>query len=345
LFAQRDESQIMVITLNRRNEENGLRPLIPSRDLQGVALLIEEAFATELDRSGRVALREMRMMGRWGFLFGWLDVFSPDVNTHLNGFVWLEDGRIVGNVTVSRSAPGGKHWFISNVAVAKTHRGRGIARALMTAALEYVKEMHGNVISLQVRQGNQPAIKLYESFGFRHISATSYLYLPRIGTVPYIPLPYGIRLREHNLDLSDASMAYAMARETIPINVQQERPLRQSQFRVGSEIRFTNFWRRLAGLKQIKHYVIEQPGGKFVATLGILAGAWRGDHKVSLMVHPDWWNKLEKPLISFALLHLKSNRCQAISFQHPDEHQPGIEAFKAFNFTVQRTHIWMKLNL
>ena len=157
----------MVITLNRKKEENGIRPLKPSRDLQGVASLIEEAFAQELDQSGRTALQEMRMMGRWGFLLGWLDILSPDVNTHLNGFVWLEEGQIIGNVTVSRHAPGAKHWFISNVAVTKLYRGRGVARALMTAAIEFVKEMQGYEISLQVRRGNTPAIELYKSLGFK----------------------------------------------------------------------------------------------------------------------------------------------------------------------------------
>ncbi len=335
----------MVITLNRPKEENGIRPLKPSRDLQGVASLIEEAFAQELDRSGRMALREMRMMGRWGFLLGWLDILSPDVNTHLNGFVWVEDGRIVGNVTVSRHAPGAKHWFISNVAVTKLYRGRGIARALMTAAIEFVKEMRGYEISLQVRRGNASAIGLYESSGFKQISATSYLYLPKVGGIPYIPLPENLVIRGHNLNLRDASGAYALARVAVPINVQLERPLRQSHFRLGAEIRFNNFWRRLIGLGEIKHYVVEQADGNFAAILGIHSGSWRTEHKLSLMVHPDWWGRLEKPLISRALTYLQSCPGEPISSQHPDEHQPGIQAFKTFGFIVKRTHIWMKLAL
>ena len=333
----------MVITLNRKIEKDGLRPLKPSRDLCGVADLIEEAFARELDQAGRTALRDMRMMGRWGFLFGWLDYFSPDVNTHLNGFVWLEQGRIVGNVTVSRNAPGSKHWFISNVAVSQLYRKRGIARALMTAALEYVREMRGYVVSLHVNQGNQPAIQLYQSLGFKHISATSYLKLDRIRDQPHIPLPDGVKMRAHRLDIQDATAAYALAKETVSDNIQVERPLRQSQFRLGSEIIFSNFWRRLIGLGESKHYVVESTDGKFVATLGIIAGSWWKPHKLTLTIHPDWWGHLEKPLISFALTYLKSCPGQTISFQHPAEHQAGISAFEEFNFTIQRTHIWMKL--
>lgn len=335
----------MVITLNRKQEENGIRPLKPSRDLQGVAALIEEAFAQELDRSGRTALREMRLMGRWGFLLGWLDFLSPDVNTHLNGFVWVEDGRIIGNVTVSRHAPGAKHWFISNVAVTKEYRARGVARALMIAAIEFVKEMRGYEISLQVRRGNLPAIRLYETLGFKHISATCYLYLPKMNDTPYISLPSGLVIRDHSLNSRDTSEAYALARAAVPISVQMERPLRQRHFRLGADVRFNNFWRRLVGLGEMKYLVVEQDDGSFAAMLGIHSGSWQTEHKLSLMVHPDWWGVLEQPLITRALAYLKAYPSQSISFQHPDEHQSGIDAFKAFGFIVRRTHIWMKLTL
>jgi len=335
----------MVITLNRKNEENGIRPLKPSRDLQGVANLIEEAFAIELDQPGRVALREMRLMGRWGFLLGWFDYLSPEANPHLNGFVWVENGRIVGNVTLSRHTTGSRHWFISNVAVARSHRRRGIARALMTTAINFVKEMRGQSISLQVRRGNEPAIGLYESLGFKYISAMSYLYLPRVKETPRILLPEGISLREHHLNLPDAAAAYTLARSSVPMSVQLERPLRQSQFKLGAEVYFNNFWRDLIGLAKIKHLVVEQEPGKFIATLGILSASWRGEHKLSLLVHPDWWGKLEKPLISAALAYLKLFPARPIAFQHADEHQPGIQAFEFFGFTVQRTHVWLKLTL
>ncbi|MEM7032976.1 MAG: GNAT family N-acetyltransferase [Chloroflexota bacterium] len=336
----------MVITLNRKHEENGLRPLIPSKDLQGVATLIEAVFSSELDQAGRLALREMHRMGRWGFLLGLADYINPDVNTHLNGFVWVENGEIVGNVTVSRNSPLSKHWFISNVAVSEAYRQQGIARALMIAAIEFVKEMRGYEISLQVRQGNTPAINLYQSFGFRMITATSYLHLPRITNVVRQNFPSTLKLRPHKLNLHDSSKAYALARLSIPTNIQAERPLRQSQFRLSKpELRFNNFWRRLVGLGEHQHYVVEQASGNFVATVDIIAGAWRQDHKISFLVHPDWWGKLEMPLIHEALSYLASYKPKPITLQHPAEHEAGIDACKQLGFREQRTHIWMKLTV
>jgi hypothetical protein len=63
------------------------------------------------------------------------------------------------------------------------------------------------------------------------------------------------------------------------------------------------------------------------------------------MVHPDWWGDLEAPLISAGLAHLKTCLRRPVSFQHPDEHAPGIEAYQQFGFKVKRTHLWMKLVL
>jgi len=336
----------MAITLVRRQKEDtGLRPLKPSRDMPGVADLIEEAFDGEFDRSGRNALREMRWIGRWGVLFSWLDVFGSDVNTNLNGFVWADQGRIIGNATVSRNASGSGNWFVSNVAVTESYRGQGIARQLMDAVVEYVKEMRGRAISLQVHRGNRAAIRLYQSMGFKYISATAFLFMPRVTSVETVPLPKGLTLREHNLDEQDAYAAYQLAKAAVPVNVQQERPLNQNMFRLGAEVSFNNFWRRIVGLGTARYWVVEETPGEFAGTLSVEPGQWNSEHKLSLMVHPDWWGELESCLISIGLTHLKSCPLRPLAFQHPDEHVPAIEAFQRFGFKIKRTHLWMKLKI
>ena len=73
----------MSITLiSHKKNNNGLRPLKPSRDLSGVADLIEEAFSTELDQSGRAALNEMRWMGRWGLFLFWRKCTGSSIRLH-----------------------------------------------------------------------------------------------------------------------------------------------------------------------------------------------------------------------------------------------------------------------
>jgi len=338
----------MAITLaSRRQDDNGLRPLKPSRDLRGVADLIESAFANELDRPGRAALREMRWLGRWGFFLIWLDFLSPDVNTHFSGFVWTERGRIVGNATVSRNAPGSRHWFISNVAVERTYRGRGIARQLMEAAIEYVREMRGRTISLQVRRDNAPAVHLYESLGFRRITAISFFFMPRPKPVAPLPLPDDLTMREHRLNVRDSRAAYELARLTTPQHVQAEKPLLQSRFRLGSEIPFNNFWRSLAGLGRRKYWLVEERSerGNVVGSLAVEPGLWHTEHKLAFMVHLKWRGRLEAPLISAALAYLQTCPPRPIAFRHTEEHPEGIEALQRFGFKIKKTHLWMKLEL
>ena len=53
-----------------------------------------------------------------------------------------------------------------NVAVADSHRRRGIARALVE---ELIRQLDAYQLTLEVRQSNLPAIALYESMGFQQV--------------------------------------------------------------------------------------------------------------------------------------------------------------------------------
>ncbi|MCB0158736.1 MAG: hypothetical protein KDD83_11445, partial [Caldilineaceae bacterium] len=97
---------------------SGIRPFDIGRDLRPVAELIAEAFASELDPRGNAALREMRVMSHMGGFLKLLNRTTGDFNDVFNGFVWVEDGRVVGNVTVQRADRYASRWQIFNVAVA-----------------------------------------------------------------------------------------------------------------------------------------------------------------------------------------------------------------------------------
>ena len=77
--------------------------------------------------------------------------------------VALEGGEVVGYVgsqTVLQEAD------MMNVAVADSHRRRGIARALVE---ELIHRLDAYQLTLEVRQSNLPAISLYESMGFQQV--------------------------------------------------------------------------------------------------------------------------------------------------------------------------------
>ena len=78
-------------------------------------------------------------------------------------FVAEEDGEIAGYCGVRNMAGEGE---ISNVAVAKKFRRRGIGRKLMEYMLKEAPSFGIGDLTLEVRVSNAPAISLYESLGF-----------------------------------------------------------------------------------------------------------------------------------------------------------------------------------
>lgn len=58
---------------------------------------------------------------------------------------------------------------ILNIAVRKTLRRRGVARRLIEQAIRAGREQHARLVTLEVRESNLAARKLYESFGFRQV--------------------------------------------------------------------------------------------------------------------------------------------------------------------------------
>jgi GNAT superfamily N-acetyltransferase len=335
----------MAVLAGRRSEERfGLRPMDPLKDLRGVADLIETAFASDLDRSGQNALQELRWLSRLKPVLWWMIYANPSHSDFLSGFVWEEDGKIVGNITVNQTSAGSRRWLISNVAVAEAYRGRGIARSLIQTALDLVREYNGSWVSLQVRTDNEPAKHLYEIFGFKEISGKTYLGAKRVPKVEIYPLPRRIFLRRRNFNSQDAREAYNLAVAATSPSVQKEWPLRQSQFHLNSSEYLNNFFRWFVGGGASTFWVVED-GQRFVATLNIQPGVWGQSHQIEVMVHPEWRGLLEKALISRALNYLYTWRNRGISIKHASDHREAVDAYKEFGLLENQTLIWMKLKM
>jgi ribosomal protein S18 acetylase RimI-like enzyme len=158
--------------------KSGIRPVNPRRDMEGIAILLEKAFAGELDPYGRHMVREMRAFGRAGFL-GWLvgRLFLPPA-AYPQGFVWLESGRIVGNASLLPVTGFPERWVMANVAVDVEHRRRGIARSLVEASLDHARDHGAREVILQVRQDNRGAGALYEGMGFEALTTRTTWHRP-----------------------------------------------------------------------------------------------------------------------------------------------------------------------
>ena len=86
---------------------------------------------------------------------------------HAAVFVAEDHGAIVGRLSVARDAhPASAHVADLGLMVAASHRRRGIGRALLAQAVAWGREHGVTKLELHVFPWNEPAIRLYESFGF-----------------------------------------------------------------------------------------------------------------------------------------------------------------------------------
>jgi len=144
-----------------------VRKINVSQDLLAVADLIEICFASTMDSDGRDYLRHLRWSARDLSSLAWLQNAAERIATPLFGFVWEEDGKIVGNLSLIPINRGAKvTYLIANVAVHPNYRRGGIGRALTQAALDHLAERGVEVAWLQVRDDNPVAYHLYLSLGF-----------------------------------------------------------------------------------------------------------------------------------------------------------------------------------
>lgn len=77
------------------------------------------------------------------------------------------DGVVVARLSVARDQhPASSHVADLGLMVAKDWRRRGVGRAMLAAAVEWARAAGVRKIELHVFPWNEPAIQLYENFGF-----------------------------------------------------------------------------------------------------------------------------------------------------------------------------------
>ncbi len=174
------------ITLESQRPAPGpLRPLNILHDLPQVADLIELCFASTIDDEGQSYLEQMRRASRDNDFLRWAGRVVDTTSMPLSGFVWEENGRIVGNASLVYQNYGSrKIAMIANVATHPDYRRRGIGKALTEGAMNHARRKGAKELWLHVRDDNPTAIRIYEELGF-HERARRTTYNSRPGS----PIP------------------------------------------------------------------------------------------------------------------------------------------------------------
>ena len=78
-----------------------------------------------------------------------------------------EDGRLVGRLSLARDPhPSSHHVADLGLMVAASHRRQGVGRLLLEQAVAWARHADVGKLELHVFPWNEPAIRLYETFGF-----------------------------------------------------------------------------------------------------------------------------------------------------------------------------------
>ena len=335
---------------------NGIRPLRPSSDLSDLADLIEGAFGPELALGGEQVLRELRLLGRLGPLSLLLLALSSPVDGLLNGFVWEQEGRLVGNVTLSRPTGHTRRWQLSNVAVLDKYRGRGIGRSLVETALDAVLLHGGQTAYLYVREDNPAAVHLYESIGFLAVDRVTDLVLPAQDSPPA-----GGRSKAGRRAESAAEAELELLQRLRPSEGQalyelamQARGAGQKWLGLPSRRRFVRtaeerFFQRLSGLwtgQRETFWGAFTSSGRLRAGLS-LASSGRNDkpHRIEAWVHPGYRGRLETRLAQDIEILVGQLAAQKTLVSLPSCEHAVKDALVERSFSRVRTLILMQVEL
>jgi ribosomal protein S18 acetylase RimI-like enzyme len=149
-----------------------MRPIKLPADLLPLAEMLVDTFQYPENESWSVQSDEqeqlvdgMKNLSRMWPLIRLIQALSPPLRDLLRGYVWEEDGQMVGTTIVQRRGST-DIWIVGTVGVLPAYRRRGIARKCVEEGIELIRKHGGIKAILSVIDGNVPAYTLYEDLGF-----------------------------------------------------------------------------------------------------------------------------------------------------------------------------------
>ncbi|MCE5259053.1 MAG: GNAT family N-acetyltransferase [Chloroflexi bacterium] len=326
---------ILTKTLDRGTTAEGIRPIRLPQDLLQLASLLDIAFSSELEMTDSHMIEDLRQAARLGALL-WMTSGS-----RLDGFVYVEDELLVGNITLTQEPRDPTSWFISNVAVLPDWRGQGIASRLLDTALDYLRSRHARWARLQVRTEHPVALGLYRRRGFITYDTTYELKLEA-------------RLLDINLAAADRRLRPLRPRDSralwqlvlntsAPVLIRQ-RVLRPSDFRRTWLSRLDNqldAW--LVG--NTRYELVGYDGYKLAAYAALSADSARSSYQCELRVLPQQRGMWEEALIRQLALHALSQPRRNVLASVPLTHPEALDALLKSGFICQRTLAQMSLDI
>lgn len=226
----------------------------------------------------------MRNLSRIWPLIRLVQWLSPSLRNLIRGHVWEEDGRIVGFSKANQQGTTDT-WYISAVGVLPAYRRRGIARKLVEAALDLIRQHGGKRVLLDMTDGNLPAYELYQKLGFEHFGGSIEFTAVPQSAPPEPPLPDGYTLEPAGF--FDWRPRYELERRITPESLLKYEPVEKGRFRKPVLMRLLIPVLMLAGGQRVKVLLIRAGGeGQVVARASYFVST-RGTGTNTLNVRVD----------------------------------------------------------
>jgi ribosomal protein S18 acetylase RimI-like enzyme len=314
-----------------RSVSDGLviRPFDAGRDEPALVELLETAFGLDMlerDRQWLVELSRLSdLAGPW---LGVIARVAPPLAMSLSGFVAEEGGHVVANASLMRGRAG--VWAIANVVTRQDRRRQGLARRLMTEAIDAARHGGARQLHLQVRDDNEPARCLYDSLGFRWAGAMTWLLAPSTGrlAVPSAALD-GFRVARWRT--SQAAAVHALIGRADPGGLATPRILHESaRSGIGAAL---SSW-----LAESARYRFAASSGPALRGVGVAwASAAPGPHQLAIAVDPPWRGRVEAGLAAALLGALGRHADQSVKAELHAEEAHAIAVLEAAGFRRRRT--------
>lgn len=319
-----------IVTTGRSS--NGPRPIDLSKDTRQVFDLLNVSFgsirgANRSDfASGRYSLSQS---GIWAAKLNQLaGGFNP-------GFVWEEDGRIVGNATLLKSDLPARY-LVANVAVHPDYRRRGIAKGLMEEVINYVAHLDGRRIMLQVDSDNESAVSLYLSLNFDNLGTMNQMDASP-ERLRFLAPSHVKQISIDELSRKDWQAAYELDRRSVNPDLTWPIPPAYDQYKI-------DLWRRLGNLLNGRHFEgwvswapIPETRQTTLVGLATISSDWGRPTWLRLRIDPKFRGQVEGALLTRAIKELRRHRRATIRISHPAEDHLTSELLQEANFRIKRS--------
>ena len=271
------------------------------------------------------------------------------------------NGRVIGAINVTQHLrPRLTHSGTLGMMVHPNAWGQGVGSKLMAAALDLSDNwLNLNRLELEVFTHNQPAIRLYEKFGFElegtsrkavfgdgrfldeHVMARLHGNFPGPGepTPPANPPPQAEFAPEDALirppRQEDTDDLYACFRHPLVARTTLQMPSQE----IG------NIQQRLAEPNKRIHRFVADVSGKVVGTISMYqSNTPRMAHKagMGMMVHPAYWGKGIGSRLMGAVIDLADNwlNVQRLELEVNTDNPAGVRLYRKFGFEIEGTKRW-----